>query len=49
MQQPTDAPNTTVPRQPRQNDTVADNKAKRAAALDEALKQTFPASDPIVV
>jgi hypothetical protein len=49
MKPPTEMPTPTVPRTPSQDDAAPDDRAKRDAALDEALKATFPASDPIAM
>jgi hypothetical protein len=49
MKQATKVQSPPVPRAPGRDDAVPDDRAKQDAALDEALKQTFPASDPIAV
>lgn len=36
-------------RSPKPDKTITDGTANQDAALDEALKETFPASDPIAI
>jgi hypothetical protein len=36
-------------RKPRQDDGDSDKRRRQEAALDEALENTFPASDPVSV
>ena len=36
-------------RKPRQDDGDSDKRRRKEEALDEALKNTFPASDPVSV
>jgi hypothetical protein len=47
VKKPIGGPKANAPRKPRRGGAVPDDKAKQDAALDEALEETFPASDPI--
>ena len=47
MKKPIEGPDTNPPGKPWRGEAVPDDKAKQDAALDEALRETFPASDPI--
>jgi hypothetical protein len=48
MKKPTQTPHVSE-RSPKPDKTIADGTKDQDAALDEALEETFPASDPIAM